>query len=203
MYESITNAPPQFVQSCLDDRIVGELRAVAQVLVERDIRRIILTGGCGTSLYSAYSNRITWHEFGTGIEIIQDNGLDLRKYPYLNITEGGDAILGVSHSGGTKAVEDYLREMGTRGGITTIALTDVRDSRVFKAAELNIVGPGGEDHAIPKTRSYLTQQYMIYMLGACIAELKGRQVDWDKIRSVPRLVRETLAEVEEPIKKSC
>lgn len=197
MHDSITSAP-EFVKSCLDKRIFSELAAVAKVFVERDIRRVIITG-CGTSLYSAYSNRITWHEFGTGIEIFQDNGFDLLEYPYLNLTSQ-DAIMGVSHSGGTKAVEDYLIKMRAQG-ITTVALTDVRDSRVFNAAEFAIVGPGGEDFAIPKTRSYLTQQFIVYMLGACVAEQKGKDVDWEQIRSVPKLLQQALEETEEPIKK--
>lgn len=197
MYDSIMSAP-QNLRECLDTRIQKEIQTVARAIVDRNIQRVIITG-CGTSLYSAFSNRIIWHDLGTGIEMFQDNGLDLVQYPYLNLGER-DAIFGISHSGGTKAVEDCLK-INRPKGVLTVAFTDVPGSRVFQAAEYSIVGPGGEDVAIPKTRSYLTQQYIIAMLGAFIAEMKGNTIDWDTIKGIGAGISETIKVVEEPIKK--
>ena len=197
MYESIHKIA-EYTEKCLDERILGEINAVADVLISRDIKRLIVVG-CGTPQYTAMSNRIVWYQFDTGIEIVFDDGLDLLNYNYLYVGKN-DAVLGISHSGGTKATEDYVKYYKDKG-ITTIVITDNKESRVDKASEFSIIGPGGVDRSIPKTRSYVTHSYMFTLLGAYVAEKKGKVIDWDTIKSIPAKIDETNSNVESPIKE--
>lgn len=196
MYDSIHKIA-EYVDKCWDERIIGEIETVADLLVERNIKRIIVVG-CGTPQYTAISNRIIWKNMNTGIEIVHDDGLDLLHYNYLYIDKS-DAILGISHSGGTKATEDFLRHY-TEKGITTICITDNKGSRVDNASEITIVGPGGVDRSIPKTRSYVTHSYLFTILGGKIAERKGQTIDWETIKSIPSKIDETDKNVEEIMK---
>lgn len=197
MYDSIHKIA-KYAEKCLDERILGELKTVAKKLVDRNIKRLIVVG-CGTPQYTALSNRILWKEFNTGIEIVNDDGLDLLNYNYMYVNES-DAVLGVSHSGGTKATEDYLKYY-TEKGVTTICITDNKDSRVYNASELRIVGPGGVDRSIPKTRSYVTHQYMFTLLGAYVGELKGTKIDWAMLKTIPNKIDVTDKNVEAKMKE--
>ena len=195
MYDSI-NKIAEYAKKCLDERIITEIKTVAEVLVERDIRRLIVVG-CGTPQYTALSNRVVWHELGTGIEILSDDGLDLQKYNYLDVNER-DAVMGISHSGGSKATEDCVK-LYTDKSITTIAITDNKGSRVDLAAEFTIIGPGGLDRSVPKTRSYITHSYMLTLLGAYVAEKKGKTVDWENILAIPDKIDEVNSRVDNPM----
>ena len=195
MYDSI-NKIAEYAEKCLDDRIIDEIKTVADILVKREIKRLIVVG-CGTPQYTGISNRIVWFNLDTGIEIIFDDGLDLLKYNYLYVGKQ-DAVLGISHSGGSKATEDYIKYY-TDAKITTIAITDNKDSRVDKAAEFTIIGPGGMDRSVPKTRSYVTHSFMFTLLGAYVAEQKGKSIDWDTLLSIPAKIREVNENVNKPI----
>ena len=196
MYESILSTPDMLKQ-CLDSHIFDNVKSVAKRLHADGIDRIILTG-CGTSMLIADGCRHFFANY-TAIDTVSDSAFELLNYPILNLRKS-DAVIGLSHTGGTKAVVDFIKQCQEKG-ILTIGIMEVDNSPLSQAVELAIIGPGGKDNATPKTRSFSSGLFIGLLISLCLSELEGRAVDWEKIKSIPLFVNESIQRTNIPMKE--
>ena len=77
-------------------------------------------------------------------------------------------VVSVSQSGATEeivATQAWARECGA----ATVAVTNVAGSPLAEAADLGLVTQAGEEHAVPATKTYLTQLVAMAVLGTALA----------------------------------
>jgi glutamine---fructose-6-phosphate transaminase (isomerizing) len=145
----------------------GEVARAAQALDRVEIAHVV---GCGTSYYSAIAATYGLHEIA-GLPAAAYNAFEFAAYPPAGLDRA--ALIAISHTGGTPSVLDALAT-ARRGGAVTIGLTDVPWSPVSEATPCVILGEGGAEAALPKTRSYVASLLKHYLLAADMAARRGR-----------------------------
>jgi glucosamine--fructose-6-phosphate aminotransferase (isomerizing) len=81
----------------------------------------------------------------------------------------GTAILAISQSGEARDILAVVEE-ARRQGIPTIALTNVGDSPLARAADTVILQHAGQEKSIAATKTYITQLFALAWLSAELAE---------------------------------
>lgn len=198
MLKSIKSSP-KLLTDCLSDDYLKRLDNIATSIVNRDIKRVIFAG-CGTSLMLA---SISEHFFGnwTNMDVYSQSAFELLYYPSIKL-KNSDMIIGFSHSGGTKAVVDLVKQHKEKG-VYTVGITEVENSRLYDACHDCIVGPGGKDSATPKTRSYLTEMFTVALLACKVGTLQNMDnTSVEKqLFKIPKMIGKTIDESESVVKE--
>ena len=194
MYDSI-QATPELLAQCMEPAIRGRVEALAKTIRMRRIRRLVLTG-CGTSLMIAQCC-VHFLTAWTDLDAVAESAFELQHYPTVRLREG-DAIIGFSHTGGTKAVVDFIQGCRAKGYLTA-GFLEVAGSRLDAAAEISVIGPGGKDGATPKTRSFSTGILLGAMLALCLGDRERPEV-WAALEHLPEQARQVLTRAETPMK---
>jgi|LDZU01.1.fsa_nt_gi glucosamine--fructose-6-phosphate aminotransferase (isomerizing) len=190
MYESI-HISPEILRGCLAEDVINAIHKTADEIDRRGIDNIVFTG-TGTSYFSGLVGVYALNEMA-GIR-----GETITSHELKNYVPAGfgnrSALVGISHSGST-LVGTQSNEMAKHHGALVVSITDVADSPMAKTSDLSIVGPGGRDMTIPKTRSYMSGVFRTLLLCAAIGEHK-KPGTWDKwikeFKRVPDVVEEAL-----------
>lgn len=77
----------------------------------------------------------------------------------------GALVFGISQSGRTVDVAEYLASAGARGAFT-VAITNEEESPLADAAHLALVTHAGSEHAVPATKTYTSQLATLAMVWA-------------------------------------
>ncbi|NMB58142.1 MAG: SIS domain-containing protein [Chloroflexi bacterium] len=191
MYESI-HVSPEILRGCLKDDVVKAIQDTAEEIEKCKIDNIVFTG-TGTSYFSGLVGVYALNEMA-GMQ-----GSTITSHEFKNYVPAGfgnkSALVGISHSGST-LVGTQSNEIARKLGALVVSITDVEDSPMAKTSDLSIVGPGGRDMTIPKTRSYMSGVFRTLMLCAAIGEHKkpGTWDKWmDEFKRVPDVVEEALS----------
>jgi glucosamine--fructose-6-phosphate aminotransferase (isomerizing) len=107
-----------------------------------------------------------------GLPATAHNAFEYAAYP--PPAAGRGALVALSHTGTTPDVVAAVQEHRA-GDRPAIALTDVPSSPLADACDGALVGPGGLEPALPKTRSYATALQRGYALALAVARRRGRQ----------------------------
>ena len=115
--------------------------------------------------------------------------------------EDGDLVVAVSQSGETKDLIDVLNDVIASGcAVGRIALVNnVNSTLAQEKSDLVIPLRCGPEIAVPATKSFMNQMVLFYCLALHLAErrtgpvAKDLAVRREKLRSLPELVRETVA----------
>jgi len=190
MYDSI-HISPDILRECLEDGVVDAINKTADEIGKRGIDKIVFTG-TGTSYFSGLVGVYALNEMaGMEGEVITSH--EFRNYIPAGFGEKS-ALVGISHSGST-LVGTESNEIAKKLGGLVVAITDVEGSPMAKTSHLSIVGPGGRDMTIPKTRSYMSGVFRTLMLCAAVGERKkpGTWKKWvEEFKRVPDVVEEAL-----------
>jgi glucosamine--fructose-6-phosphate aminotransferase (isomerizing) len=127
--------------------------------------------GCGTSYFAGMAIA---HAFqgAAAMPATAHNAFEYAAYP--PPAAGRGALVALSHTGTTPDVVAAV-EAHRAGGRPAIALTDVPGSPLAAACDGALVGPGGLEPALPKTRSYATALQRGYALALAVARRRGGQ----------------------------
>lgn len=188
MWESIHIAP-EILRGSLDDKVVEATKKAASEIMKRGIEEIVFTGS-GTSYFSGLVGEYGLAEVAN-MSARYLTSHELKNYPPVVLGKKS-ALVGISHSGNTLVILESTK-LARSMGAYTVAITDVPDSPQEKAADIAIVGPGGRDWTIPKTRSYMSGIFRVMMLAAAIGDLK-KPGTWDKWLKEFKRVPDVLAE---------
>ncbi|MEU6173854.1 SIS domain-containing protein [Streptantibioticus parmotrematis] len=126
----------------------GRLGAAA-----RGVRRVVLTGN-GDSYHAARAAELAFESVGG----LTCEPLSAQRFlDYGAAGPGGDGrdtlVVGISASGGSKAVTRALEEAGRRGS-PTVAVTVAEGSAVTRAADVAVIAPTGPRQASPGIVTY-------------------------------------------------
>jgi glucosamine--fructose-6-phosphate aminotransferase (isomerizing) len=108
----------------------------------------------------------------------------------------GSTVIGLSQSGQTTDVVEYV-ERAHAAGAFTIALTNDSESELAAAAQAVLPLSAGEEHSIAATRTYVNQIAALALLAAHAAGAAERVADG--IREVSDLIASLIPELEERI----
>jgi len=198
MYESI-HASPDILRGCLEKSVINSINKVADEVAKRNINNIVFTG-TGTSYFSGLVGVYALNEMNAGMFSWHITSHEFKNYVPNNFGENS-ALIGISHSGST-LVGTESNEIAKQRGALVAAITDVADSPMSKTADFSIIGPGGRDLTVPKTRSYMSGVFRTIMLCAAIADRKNPGT-WDKwmkeFEKVPTVIEESLAKTDKVI----
>ncbi|HSL43832.1 MAG TPA: SIS domain-containing protein [Anaerolineales bacterium] len=100
----------------------------------------------------------------------------------------GALVIGVSQSGQSPDIVSVLEE-GRKQGCLTLAITNVPDSPLAKAADLVLDIQAGEEKAVAATKTYTGELMAIAMLSAALSDSTER---WKELDSVSAWAQQTL-----------
>ncbi|WP_084425168.1 SIS domain-containing protein [Kibdelosporangium aridum] len=138
------------------------LDAAAQAVASRQSIDLI---GCGTSHFAAIAIAHAFQSVA-GITARVHNAFEYAAYP----PPHPDTLIALSHTGTTA---DVMAAVTAHSGLS-VALTDAPMSPLAQACDHVLVGPGGLEPALTKTRSYATTLSRGYALALAVARLLGR-----------------------------
>lgn len=100
----------------------------------------------------------------------------------------GALVIGVSQSGQSPDIVSVLEE-GRKQGCLTLAITNIPDSPLAKAADLVLDIQAGEEKAVAATKTYTTELMAIAMISAALNNSEER---WKELDSVSKWAAQTL-----------
>jgi glutamine---fructose-6-phosphate transaminase (isomerizing) len=98
-------------------------------------------------------------------------------------------VVGVSQSGQSPDIVSVLEE-GRKQGCLTLAITNIPDSPLAKAAEFVLDIQAGPEKAVAATKTYTAELMAIAMISAALNNSKER---WNELASVSKWAEQTLA----------
>jgi glucosamine--fructose-6-phosphate aminotransferase (isomerizing) len=101
----------------------------------------------------------------------------------------GALVIGVSQSGQSPDIVSVLEE-GRKQGCLTLAITNIPDSPLAKAADLVLDIQAGAEKAVAATKTYTTELMAIAMISAALSNSEER---WKELASVSKWTEQTLA----------
>ena len=97
-------------------------------------------------------------------------------------------VVGVSQSGQSPDIVSVLEE-GRKQGCLTLAITNIPDSPLGRAADLILDIQAGAEKAVAATKTYTTELMVIAMLSAALGNSEER---WNELASVSKWAEQTL-----------
>ena len=101
----------------------------------------------------------------------------------------GALVIGVSQSGQSPDIVSVLEE-GRKQGCLTLAITNISDSPLARAADLVLDIQAGAEKAVAATKTYTTELLGIAMISAALNESEER---WKELDSVSAWAEQSLA----------
>src|SRR5215218_681925 len=162
---------PQALLSLLEHE--AEYRRVGAALRERGATTVRMVG------HGSSDNAASYGVYAFGLlprwTALRDS-ITLGIYYESELDLSGSAVLGLSQSGRTPDVIEYVEWARARGAFT-IALTNDPGSELAEIAEAVLPLAAGTEQAIAATKTYLNQVAALALLAACAAGSGARMTD--------------------------
>jgi glucosamine--fructose-6-phosphate aminotransferase (isomerizing) len=97
------------------------------------------------------------------------DSISLSVYYDAQLDMSRSVVLGLSQSGRTPDVVEYLTRARARGALT-VAITNEPEAELARAADLVLPLAAGEERAVAATKTYLNQVAALALIAACAAE---------------------------------
>lgn len=187
MWEGLISTP-EALASLLEPPVQEQVVAAAAGVAAADYVHLL---GCGTSYFSGMAGAYVFHTV-SGIPSAAHNAFEFAAYPPPALDHS--AVVAISHTGSTGAAVDAAAVAAAWGAVT-VGLTDYPDSPLARAVDYPILGGGGREKSLPKTKSYLASLLRHYMLAIRVGARKGRRVAdmVSALAEAPETARATLA----------
>lgn len=193
MWDGLTSSP-EALQACQTADLQEAILAAVEVLADRPHLYLI---GCGTSLFAGQTTAVALGQIA-GRPASAMNAFELRAFPPPDLGQAG--LIAISHSGGTPEVIDAMAIAKAKGA-PVVALTDREGSPVTDSADVTLIGPGGVEPALPKTRSYLTTLYRLFSLVGRLADNAAGRELLEALETFPELTRQELVAHEDQARR--
>lgn len=165
MWEALQSTP-EALATLFEAPVKEQIAEAAAALAGVDYVHLL---GCGTSYFSGIAGTYALHAL-TGIPSAAHNAFEFAAYPPGRLDRS--AVVAISHTGSTRVALDSVHLAAERGGVT-IGLTDYPDSPLARAVDFPILGGGGREKSLPKTKSYPVSLLRHYLLAAQVAANSG------------------------------
>ena len=121
------------------------------------------------------------------------DSISLSVYYDAQLDMSRSVVLGLSQSGRTPDVVEYVARARARGALT-VAITNDPGSELARAADLVLPLAAGEERAVAATKTYLNQVAALALIAACAAERCDEFAD--NIAKVADLLESALPDLE-------
>jgi glutamine---fructose-6-phosphate transaminase (isomerizing) len=152
---------------------VDEFARVAALAHERGTRLVRMVG------HGSSDNAASYGVYAFGLlprlTALRDS-ISLSVYYGSQLEMAGSLVLGLSQSGRTPDVVEYVSR-ARRAGAFTVAITNDPDSDLAGAAEALLPLGAGEERAVAATKTYLNTLASLVLLAAHMADEGGRCAD--------------------------
>lgn len=167
-----------------------ELEALGSLLAERRPSLVRLVG------HGSSDNAASYGVYAFGLlpawTALRDS-ISLSVYYGAEVDVSGSLVVGLSQSGRTPDVVEYVRRARSRGALT-VALTNDPESELGEAAEAVLPLAAGPEHAVAATKTYVNQAAALALLAAAAA---GRMRELsDAVRRTAVLLADALDPLE-------
>src|SRR5690242_6907342 len=171
----------------------GEFARVAAAARERDTRLVRMVG------HGSSDNAASYGVYAFGLlprlTALRDS-ISLTVYYGSEVDMAGSLVLGLSQSGRTPDVVEYVAR-ARRAGAFTVAITNDPDSDLAGAAEALLPLGAGEERAVAATKTYLNTLASLVLLAAHMAG-EGARCE-DDLRGVVDRLHAAVPELEQRI----
>jgi glutamine---fructose-6-phosphate transaminase (isomerizing) len=171
-----------------------EFASAARAVADRRPAVVRLVGHGTSDAAASYGV----YAFGllAGLTALRDS-ISLTVYYDAPLDLSGSVVVGLSQSGETPDVVEYVARTRDRGGLT-IALTNEPDSPLGRAAELVLPLAAGPEHAVAASKTYTTQLAALALLAGGAA---GRSAEVaGGLRRVADLMGDALPRLEAAVR---
>jgi glucosamine--fructose-6-phosphate aminotransferase (isomerizing) len=171
MLDSIL-ATPQLIAASLasSSTTLANLREAAE---SQGVKRALLLG-CGASFCVCLTVQRAFIEVANLPCEVADP-FEALHYPLLGVGRE-TLVVAFSHTGGTLVLRQAVRRVRELGALT-LGVTDVPSSALLDETQFALIGGGGMDKALPKTRSYTTAVARGLIVAQALRGLASSQVD--------------------------
>ena len=202
--------PPPAAAGELGSQFLAEIREQPRALEgllahEQELGRIAATAReRGTGLvrmvgHGSSDNAASFGVYAFGLmprlTALRDS-ISLSVYYGTELEMNGSLVLGLSQSGRTPDVVDYVAR-ARRAGAFTVALTNDADSDLAQAAEALLPLGAGPERAVAATKTYVNTLAALFLLAGSIAG-EGKRCG-DELRAVIASLDEAIPELEQRI----
>ncbi len=196
---------PRAIADTLEGRISGDQLLEecfghrAHAVFDR-VQRVSIIA-CGTSFHAGMVARY-WLEGLVGIPCHVEVASEFR---YRNpVVEPGTLLVMVSQSGETADTLAALEAMKGREGLDTLAICNVPESSLMRAASISLLTRAGPEIGVASTKAFTTQLVALMLLTLALGRRRGlgaarEQAIVRQLESLPRRVEQALEGLEGPI----
>ncbi len=167
-----------------------EFASVAKAIHEREATTIRMVG------HGSSDNAASFGVYAFGLlpgwTALRDS-ISLTVYYGAKLDLTSSTVLGLSQSGRTPDVVEYVRR-AREAGAFTVAVTNDPGSELASVAEATLPLGAGDEHAVAATKTYLNQVAALGLLAAHAAGEGDRFAD--DLRAVAALLRTLIAQLE-------
>ena len=167
-----------------------EFASVAEAIRERDATTIRMVG------HGSSDNAASFGVYAFGLlpgwTALRDS-ISLTVYYGAKLDLASSTVLGLSQSGRTPDVVEYVRR-AREAGAFTVAVTNDSGSELASVAEAVLPLGAGDEHAVAATKTYLNQVAALGLLAAHAAGDGDRFAE--DLRAVAALLRTLIAQLE-------
>lgn len=190
MWDGIESIPDT-LNTVLKPEVQKAVQEAAASVKQKECAHFI---GCGSSYFSGIAGTYTFNKIA-GIPAQAHDAWEFAAYPPAGLDRS--TLVAISHTGGTPVVLDSVR-LAAESGAPTIGLTDVSGSDLERAASHVLLGGGGREPALPKTRSYVASLLKHYLLAVEAGASKGENISTlrETLEEAPRVAGDVLRQSE-------
>lgn len=164
--------------------------AIAKAIQSRPVQYAFLAARGTSDNAGRYANYLWGAHNGIPIALATPSLFTYyQSPPRLN----GALVIGVSQSGQSPDIVSVLEE-GRRQGCLTLAITNISDSPLAKAADLVLDIQAGVEKAVAATKTYTAELMSVAMISAA---LNNSEEGWKELESVSKWAKQILALDEE------
>ena len=175
---------PERLASLLDQQ-KQTVMEIADVIRSRDIQYAFLAARGTSDNAGRYANYLWGAHNGIPLALATPS---LFTYYQAPPRLQGALVIGVSQSGQSPDIVSVLDE-GRKQGCLTLAITNIPDSPLGKAANLILDIQAGEEKAVAATKTYTAELMAIAMLSTALGD---SQEHWKELGSVSMWAQQTL-----------
>jgi glucosamine--fructose-6-phosphate aminotransferase (isomerizing) len=159
---------------------------LAQVIQSRHVQYVFLAARGTSDNAGRYANYLWGAHNGLPLALATPSLFTYYQSPPLLL---GALVVGVSQSGQSPDIVSVLEE-GKRQGSLTLAITNIPDSPLAKAADYVLDIQAGEERAVAATKTYTAELMMVAMLSAALNNVEER---WNELAKIPGWTEQALA----------
>ncbi len=176
---------PQRLASLLDHQKQTVLE-IAKAIQSRNVQYAFLAARGTSDNAGRYANYLWGAHNGLPLALATPS---LFTYYQMPPRLNNALVVGVSQSGQSPDIVSVLEE-GRRQNCLTIAITNIPDSPLAKAADFVLDVQAGPEKAVAATKTYTAELMAVAMISAALSNSNDR---WNELASVSKWAEQTLA----------